>query len=108
MVSPFLIGAMALAGVLNGLSNPTFHALLTLRPPPQVRPKVVTTMFTASGFGGPFALLIAGPAFDALGVRTVLAIAAFGVTASLALEASAGFLTGSPVMPVSDPGEKAA
>jgi MFS family permease len=108
VASPFLIGAMALAGVLNGLSNPTFHALLTLRPPPQVRPKVVTTMFTASGLGGPFALLIAGPAFDALGVRTVLAIAAFGVTASLALEASAGFLTGSAVMPVSDPEENAA
>jgi MFS family permease len=108
VAAPVLIAAMALAGILNGLSNPTFHALLTLRPPPQVRAKVVTTMFTASGFGGPFALLIAGPAFDALGVRTVLAIAALGVTAALALEASVGFLTGHTVMPAIDPGEHAA
>ncbi|MEA2506382.1 MAG: hypothetical protein QOH48_1000 [Actinomycetota bacterium] len=93
-----LFGALALSGVLNGLSNPTFHALLTLRPPANVRPKVITAMFTASGLGGPLALLVAGPAFNAIGVRTVLAIAALGISLALALEASAPFLTGQPVV----------
>ncbi|MDP9223938.1 MAG: MFS transporter [Actinomycetota bacterium] len=105
--APLLIGALALSGALNGLSNPTFHALITLRPPPNVRPKVLTAMFTASGLGGPLALLAAGPAFAAIGVRTVLAIAALGLSASLALEASAFMLTGNPVDMPSAPRESA-
>lgn len=92
-----LVAALFLSGVLNGVSNPTFHALITLRPPPNVRPKVLSAMFTASGLGGPLALLLAGPAFEAFGVRTVLASAALGVSVSLGVEASASFLTGTPI-----------
>jgi MFS family permease len=92
-----LMAALCVSGVLNGLSNPTFHALITLRPPANVRPKVLSAMFTASGLGGPLALLAAGPAFEAFGVRAVLASAALGVSLSLAFEASASFLTGRPV-----------
>jgi MFS family permease len=97
--APLLMAALCVSGVLNGLSNPTFHALITLRPPANVRPKVLSAMFTASGLGGPLALLVAGPAFEAFGVRTVLASAALGVSLSLAFEASASFLTGRPVGP---------
>jgi MFS family permease len=92
-----LMAALCVSGVLNGLSNPTFHALITLRPPANVRPKVLSAMFTASGLGGPLALLVAGPAFERFGVRTVLASAALGVSLSLAFEASVSFLTGRPV-----------
>jgi MFS family permease len=92
-----LIGALGLSGLLNGLSNPTFHSLITLRPPATVRPKVLSAMFTASGLGAPAALLIAGPAFHALGPRPVLAAAAVGVTIALAFSAGVAALTGEPV-----------
>ena len=94
---PLLVAALAVSGILNGLSNPTFHALITLRPPPTVRPKVLSAMYTASGLGGPLALLLAGPAFDNFDVRTVLAVATLGVCVALAFEASVSFLTGQPV-----------
>lgn len=92
-----LIGALGASGLLNGLSNPTFHSLMTLRPPAAVRPKVLSAMFTASGLGAPAALLIAGPAFGALGPRPVLAAATVGVTIALAFSAGVAALTGEPV-----------
>jgi MFS family permease len=92
-----LIGALGVSGFLNGLSNPTFHSLMTLRPPAAVRPKVLSAMFTASGLGAPAALLIAGPAFGALGPRPVLAAASVGVTIALAFSAGVAALTREPV-----------
>jgi len=97
-VAPWvLIVALGTSGVLNGLSNTTFHSLMTLRPPHAVRPKVLSAMFTASGLGVPAALLVAGPSFQAFGVRPVLAVAALGVTIALAMGASVEALAGEPV-----------
>jgi predicted MFS family arabinose efflux permease len=76
VASAVLVGALVLSGLGNGVANPTLHATLTLRPPPPVRAQVISALFTASAVGGPLALLVAGPAFNSLGVREVLAAAA--------------------------------
>lgn len=77
---------LSLSGLANGLVNPTIHSLITLRPPPTVRPHVVTAIFTASAVGAPLALVLAGPAFQTLGSRLVLGIAVgFQITAMVCL-----------------------
>lgn len=68
--------AFAMSGLGNGLMNPTIHAMWTLRPPENVRPHVLTVIFTASSLGAPIAVVGAAAAFNALGVRTVLGSAA--------------------------------
>lgn len=67
---------MVVSGLANGLANPTFHSMMTLRPPVAVRANVLTAFFTASAIGAPLAVVAAGAAFKPLGPRTVLAIAA--------------------------------
>jgi MFS family permease len=76
------------SGTGNGLVNPTLHARFTLRPPPDVRPKVMTASFTASALGAPAALFGAGPAFAAFGARPVLAFAVAVQTVAMVLLAS--------------------
>jgi hypothetical protein len=46
-----LVAALAVSGLGNGLVNPTIHAMITLRPPPAVRAKVLAATFTASVLG---------------------------------------------------------
>jgi len=71
------VGLIA-SGVSNGLLNPTINSLYTLRPPPALRPNVMTASTTASVSGAPLALLVAAPLFSAWGVRPVLALAVAG------------------------------
>jgi hypothetical protein len=78
-----LVAALAVSGLANGIVNPTIHSLFTLRPPPDIRPKVMTASFTASSIGGPAALLAAGPAFAAWGARPVYAVAAAAQTVAM-------------------------
>jgi MFS family permease len=78
-----LVAALAVSGLANGIVNPTIHSLFTLRPPPDVRPKVMTASFTASTVGAPAALLAAGPAFAAWGARPVYAVAAAAQTIAM-------------------------
>jgi MFS family permease len=73
------------SGVSNGLLNPTIHSLFTLRPPPRLRPNVMTASTTASTLAAPAALLIAAPLFGAWGVRPVLAGAIAGQTLAVLL-----------------------
>jgi Major Facilitator Superfamily len=78
-------------GASNGLLNPTIHSLYTLRPPPSLRPNVMTASTTASVSAAPLALLVAAPLFGAWGVRPVLALAVAGQTIAVLL-ISAGAL----------------
>lgn len=92
-----IAAALGLSGLGNGIVNPTLHSLLTLRPPVRVRPNVITAMFTASAIGAPAALLVAGPAFGAVGSRTVAACAVgLQLLAMIWLGAAALRFTGSP------------
>jgi MFS family permease len=79
------------SGISNGLLNPTIHSLFTLRPPPALRPNVMTVSTTASTLAAPGALLVAAPLFGAWGVRPVLAAAIAGQTLAVLL-ISAGAL----------------
>jgi MFS family permease len=79
------------SGISNGLLNPTIHSLFTLRPPPPLRPNVMTASMTASASAAPLALLGAAPLFGAWGVRPVLALAVAGQTLAVLL-ISAGAL----------------
>jgi MFS family permease len=81
--APVLVAALAVSGLANGIVNPTIHSLFTLRPPPDVRPKVMTASLTASTVGAPAALLAAGPAFGAWGARPVYAVAAAAQTVAM-------------------------
>jgi MFS family permease len=72
--------AVGTAGVLNGLVNPSMHSILTLRPPAAVRAKVMTATLTLSSAGGPLALIVAAPAFGAVGPRPVFAAVAAAQT----------------------------
>jgi MFS family permease len=79
------------SGVSNGLLNPTIHSLFTLRPPPALRPNVITANTTASTVGAPVALLVAAPLFGAWGVRPVLALAVSGQTLAVLLISAGAF-----------------
>ena len=83
--------ALAVSGVANGLANPTLHAMLTLRPPPAVRAKAMTAIFTASALGAPLALAVAAPAFGAYGSRHVLAVAAAAQSLAMIYAAAVTF-----------------
>lgn len=92
-----LVVALAASGVGNGLVNPTLHSLLTLRPPANVRPNVLTAVNTASAVGAPAALVVAGPAYGAFGSRPVVGVAAaLQVVAMLWLGGAAFRLAGTP------------
>lgn len=81
--------ALVTSGLANGLVNPTLHSMITLRPPPPVRPHVITAITTASATGAPLALLLAGSGFKAIGSRPVLGIAvAFQILAMVSLAAA--------------------
>lgn len=80
-----LVVALAVSGVANGVVNPTIHSVFTLRPPPAVRPKVMTASMTASAIAAPAALLLAGPAFAALGARPVYAAAVAAQTVAMVI-----------------------
>jgi MFS family permease len=73
------------SGVSNGLLNPTIHSLYTLRPPPALRPNVMTASTTASASIAPLVLLAAAPLFGTWGVRPVLALAVGGQTLAVLL-----------------------
>ena len=75
--------ALGISGIGNGLVNPTIHSMITLRPPVRVRANVLTAIYTASAVGAPAALLVAGPAFVAVGSRPVVAAAVMLQIASM-------------------------
>ena len=64
--------AIFLSGLFNGLVNPPIHALLTLRPPAAIRPRVLTAMGTVLMLSGPLGLAVGGPVLSSAGAHPVL------------------------------------
>jgi MFS family permease len=64
--------AIFVSGLFNGLVNPPIHAILTLRPPPVIRPRVLTAMGTILMLSGPLGLAAGGPVLSSAGAHPVL------------------------------------
>jgi MFS family permease len=64
--------AIFVSGLFNGLVNPPIHAILTLRPPPVIRPRVLTAMGTVLMLSGPLGLAAGGPVLSSAGAHPVL------------------------------------
>jgi MFS family permease len=60
------------SGFFNGLVNPSIHAILTLRPPPSIRPRVLTATGAVLMLSGPLGLAAGGPVLSAAGAHPVL------------------------------------
>ena len=63
--------SLLLAGVGNGIVNPSLHAMLTLIIPPAVRPQALTAVLAVNQLAAPAGYLGAGLALSHLGVRAV-------------------------------------
>ena len=64
--------AIFCSGLFNGLVNPSIHAILTLRPPLPIRPRVLTAMGTVFMLSGPLGLVAGGPVLSTAGPHPVL------------------------------------
>ncbi|HYZ76145.1 MAG TPA: MFS transporter [Gaiellaceae bacterium] len=73
------------SGLFNGLVNPSIHAILTLRAPSSIRPRVLTATGTVLMLSGPIGLAASGPVLDAAGAHPVLIGFAAVQTAAMAL-----------------------
>ncbi|MGZ4320075.1 MAG: MFS transporter [Gaiellaceae bacterium] len=63
---------LVVAGLGNGLVNPSLHSITTLRIPPPMRPTVMTTVMVLWALVNPLGLFAAGPVLDAFGTTPVL------------------------------------
>ena len=70
------IGVLGASGLANGLINPSLHAIITLRIPPELRATVISSFMTVFALAMPIGILGAGPLLDLLGVTPVFAICA--------------------------------
>jgi MFS family permease len=99
--------ALAAAGLANGVVNPSLHSILTLRPPPRLRPQVMTTMLTLNMLAAPVSLLFTGPALDRFGTGPVFLVAVAVQTAAAAGIAAAALraraVARGPALPASPP-----
>lgn len=71
---------MAVSGVFIPMLNAPAFALLTTRPPAELRAQVMTFFVTASLLAGPLAYVVSGPLFSHFGLTPVLTGVAIGVT----------------------------
>ena len=83
------IGVLGASGLANGLINPSLHAIITLRIPPELRATVISSFMTVFALAMPIGILGAGPLLDQLGVTPVFAICAAIQTGVMALVALA-------------------
>ncbi len=83
------IGVLGASGLANGLINPSLHAIITLRIPPELRATVISSFMTVFALAMPIGILGAGPLLDLLGVTPVFAICAAIQTGVMALVALA-------------------
>jgi predicted MFS family arabinose efflux permease len=83
--------ALAVSGLANGLVNPSIHALMTLRIPPQLRPSVMAAMTVVFTLIQPLGVFGAGPVLDAFGVEPVLVAFAAIQTVTMAAIAATAF-----------------
>jgi MFS family permease len=80
-----IAGAIFVSGLFNGLVNPSIHAILTLRAPASIRPRVLTATGAVLMLSGPLGLAVAGPVLDAAGAHPVLVGFAAVQTVAMAL-----------------------
>ena len=73
------------SGLFNGLVNPSIHAILTLRAPSAIRPRVLTATGAVLMLSGPLGLAVSGPVLAAAGAHPVLLGFAAVQTAAMAL-----------------------
>lgn len=83
------IAVLGASGLANGLINPSLHAIMTLRIPPELRATVISSFMTVFALAMPIGILGAGPLLDLLGVTPVFAICAGIQTVVMALVAGA-------------------
>ena len=83
------IGVLGASGLANGLINPSLHAIITLRIPPELRATVISSFMTVFALAMPIGILGAGPLLDLLGVTPVFAICATIQTVVMAATAAA-------------------
>ena len=83
------IGVLGASGLANGLINPSLHAIITLRIPPELRATVISSFMTVFALAMPIGILGAGPLLDVLGVTPVFAICAGIQTVVMAAVAAA-------------------
>jgi len=84
--------ALGLAGVANGLVNPSIHSLMTLRVPPALRPSVMTINVMLFGLAQPLGVFAVGPVLDELGPQPVLVAFAAVQTVAMSLVAVSSFV----------------
>jgi len=84
--------ALALAGIANGLVNPSIHSLLTLRIPVGLRPSVMTINVMLFGLAQPVGVFAVGPVLDELGPQPVLVAFAAVQTVAMSLVALSSFV----------------
>jgi MFS family permease len=77
---PAACAAVVVCGIFVPMVNAPFMGLITTRPPAALRAKVMTTVLTASGLGGPFGRLAVGPVFARWGNAGVWVEIAGGLT----------------------------
>jgi MFS family permease len=78
-----VVAAIFVSGLFNGLVNPSIHAILTLRAPVSIRPRVLTASGTVLMLSGPLGLAASGPVLSAAGAHPVLV--GFVATQTLAM-----------------------
>ena len=99
MAAVVVIGA---SGLANGLINPSLHAIITLRVPPELRGTVMTSLTTLHAMAMPIGILGAGPLLDAFGVEPVFAACAALQTVVMLSVALAAVRARSPVGPAGE------
>jgi MFS family permease len=78
-----VVATIFVSGLFNGLVNPSIHAILTLRAPVSIRPRVLTATGTVLMLSGPLGLAASGPVLSAAGAHPVLV--GFVVTQTFAM-----------------------
>ena len=78
-------GALVASGLANGVINPSIHALMTLRIPPELRATTMTAMMMVFVLVQPLGVFGAGPVLDEFGPRPVLLAFAAVQTVAMAL-----------------------
>ena len=79
-----VVGVLAAATFWNPIGNAPMVSLLTVRTPPALRAKVMTTVITFATVGAPAGLFAVGPLLDAVGPRPVL----LGIAACMTVTSS--------------------
>jgi MFS family permease len=68
----WIVGSsLLLAGLANGIVNPSLHSLLTLAPPPALRAQVLSAVLAVDQLAAPAGFLGAGLVLSHLGVRWI-------------------------------------